>query len=118
VLAALDIVEQEPERRERLWENTRRMQDGFTGMGYDIGESETPVVPVVVGDDMTAFMMTKRLQDEGIFVNAVVSPATPPGRALIRTSYMATHEPEQLDKVLDVFEKVGRELGLLQPRHV
>ncbi|HLB25171.1 MAG TPA: pyridoxal phosphate-dependent aminotransferase family protein [Nitrospirota bacterium] len=118
VLAALDIIEQEPERRERLWENTRKMQKGFKEMGYDIGVSETPVVPVVVGEDMTAFIMTKRLEDEGIFVNPVVSPGTPPGRALIRTSYMATHEDEQLDRVLEIFEKVGRELGVLQPRHV
>jgi 8-amino-7-oxononanoate synthase len=118
VIAALDIIEQEPERRERLWENTHKIQKGFKEMGFDIGVSETPVVPVVVGEDMTAFMMTIRLQEEGIFVNPVVSPATPPGRALIRTSYMATHTSEQLDRVLEVFDKVGRELGILQPRHV
>jgi 8-amino-7-oxononanoate synthase len=118
VIAALDIIEQEPERRERLWENTRKMQKGFKGMGYDIGVSETPVVPVVVSEDMTAFIMTGRLQEEGIFVNPVVSPGTPPGRALIRTSYMATHTSDQLDQVLEVFEKVGKELGILQPRHV
>ena len=118
VIAALEIIEQEPERRERLWENTRMMQKGFREMGYDIGVSDTPVVPVVVGDDLNAFAMTKRLQDEGVFVNPVVSPATPPGRALIRTSYMATHTPEQLDRVLSIFERVGRELGILQPKHV
>jgi 7-keto-8-aminopelargonate synthetase-like enzyme len=118
VIAALDIIEQEPERREKLWENTRKIQKGFKEMGFDIGVSETPVVPVVVGEDMTAFMMTIRLQEEGIFVNPVVSPATPPGRALIRTSYMATHTFEQLDRVLEVFDRVGRELGILQPRHV
>ncbi|MGA2191951.1 MAG: pyridoxal phosphate-dependent aminotransferase family protein [Nitrospirota bacterium] len=118
VIAALDIIEQEPERRAELWRNTRKMQKGFKDMGYDIGVSDTPVVPVVVGEDMTAFMMTKRLHEEGVFVNPVVSPATPPGRALIRTSYMATHKSEQLDQVLDIFEKIGRELGILQPRHV
>jgi 8-amino-7-oxononanoate synthase len=118
VIAALDIIEQEPERRERLWANTRKMQKGFKDMGYDIGTSDTPVVPVVVGEDMTSFIMTGRLMEEGIFVNPVVSPATPPGRALIRTSYMATHTDEQLDQVLEVFERVGRELGILQPRHV
>ncbi len=118
VIAALDIIEQEPERRERLWENTRMMQDGFKEMGYDIGVSETPVVSVVVGDDFTAFNMTGRLQEEGVFVNPVVSPGTAPGRALIRTSYMATHTKEQLEQVLDIFERVGKELGVLQPRHV
>ena len=118
VIAALEIIDSEPERREKLWENTRKMQKGFREMGYDIGTSETPVVPVVVGEDMTAFIMTKRLQDEGVFVNPVVSPATPPGRALIRTSYMATHTTEQLDRVLGIFESVGKELGILQHRHV
>ena len=118
VIAALDIIENEPERRARLWETTRKMQKGFVEMGYDIGASETPVIPVVVGEDMTAFIMTKRLQEEGVFVNPVISPATPPGRALIRTSYMATHTDEQLDLVLEAFEKVGKELGILQPRHV
>jgi len=118
VLTALDIIEQEPERRERLWANTRKMQKGFKDMGYDIGTSDTPVVPVVVGEDMTSFIMTGRLMEEGLFVNPVVSPATPPGRSLIRTSYMATHTDEQLDRVLEVFERVGRELGILQPRHV
>jgi len=118
VIAALDIIEQEPERRARLWENTRMMQKGFKDMGYDIGVSATPVVPVVVGEDMTAFIMTGRLQEEGVFVNPVVSPGTPPGRALIRTSYMATHTKEQLAQVLEIFERVGKELGILQPRHV
>ena len=118
VIAALDIIEKEPERRVRLWENTLKMQKGLKGMGYDIGDTETPVVPVVVGEDMTAFIMNNMLQEAGVFVNPVVSPATPPGRALIRTSYMATHTSEQLDLVLEVFEKVGRELGILQPKPV
>jgi 8-amino-7-oxononanoate synthase len=118
VIAALDIIESEPERRKALWDNTHKMQKGFKEMGYDIGVSETPVVSVVVGEDMTAFMMTKRLQEEGVFANPVVSPATAPGKALIRTSYMATHTFGQLDRVLAIFEKVGRELGILQPKHV
>jgi 7-keto-8-aminopelargonate synthetase-like enzyme len=117
VIAALDIIESEPERRKALWDNTHKMQKGFKEMGYDIGVSETPVVSVVVGEDMTAFMMTKRLQEEGVFVNPVVSPATAPGRALIRTSYMANHTFDQLDRVLNIFEKVGRELGILQTKH-
>ena len=117
VIAALDIIEKEPERREKLWENTRKMQKGFKEMGYDIGTSETPVVPVLVGEDMNAFIMNNMLQDAGVFVNPVVSPATPPGHGLIRTSYMATHTSEQLDFVLEVFEKVGKELGILQPKH-
>lgn len=113
VLAALDIIENEPERREHLWENTRFMMTGLRAIGFDCGESSTPVIPVVVGDDHAAFVMAKRLQEEGVFVNAVVSPASPPGRALIRTSYMATHRREHLTRALEAFHRVGRELGLV-----
>jgi 8-amino-7-oxononanoate synthase len=113
VLAAIDIIEDEPERRERLWENTRFMLSELRAMGFDCGHSETPVIPIVVGEDFDAFKMAVRLQEEGVFVNAVVSPATPPGRALIRTSYMATHTREHLTRALEAFQKVGRELGLV-----
>ncbi|MDT8395395.1 MAG: pyridoxal phosphate-dependent aminotransferase family protein [bacterium] len=113
VSAALDIIDQEPERREKLWKNTRKMLDGFQSLGFDTGAAATPIIPVIVGDDMLVFKMAMLLQDEGVFVNAVVSPATPPGRALLRTSYMATHTDEQLDRVLEVFEKVGRGVGLI-----
>jgi 8-amino-7-oxononanoate synthase len=111
--AAVDIIEREPERRERLWANTRFMMDGFRSLGYDTGESQTPVIPIVVGDDWDAFRMACRLQDNGVFVNPVVSPATPPGRALIRTSYMATHTEAQLSRALDAFRIVGREMGII-----
>jgi 8-amino-7-oxononanoate synthase len=114
VSAALDIIDQEPERREKLWANTRKMMEGFRSYGFDIGDAASPVIPVVVGDDMLAFKMALMLQEEGVFANPVVSPATPPGRALIRTSYMATHTDEQLDRVLDAFVKVGRQVGLIQ----
>ncbi len=112
-MAAVDIIEAEPERRERLWENTRFMLTELRAMGFDCGHSNTPVIPVVVGEDLNAFKTAMRLQDEGVFVNAVVSPATPPGRALIRTSYMATHTREQLARALEAFRKVGREMGLI-----
>jgi len=113
VSAALDIIDQEPERRERLWKNTHRMMDGFKSYGFDIGGAATPIIPVVVGEDLLAFQFALMLQDEGVFANPVVSPAIPSGRALIRTSYMATHTDEHLDRVLEVFVKVGRELGLI-----
>jgi len=112
-LAAVDIIEAEPERRERLWENTRFMLTELRAMGFDCGHSNTPVIPIVVGEDLNAFKTAMRLQEEGVFVNAVVSPATPPGRALIRTSYMATHTREQLTRSLEAFRKVGGEMGLL-----
>jgi 8-amino-7-oxononanoate synthase len=112
-LAALDIIESEPERRERLWENTRFMMTELRGIGFDCGNSRTPVIPIVVGPDQLAFQMAKRLDDEGVFVNAVVSPGSPPGRALIRTSYMATHTKAHLTRALEAFRKVGREMGLV-----
>ncbi len=113
-LATVDIMEREPERRERLWQNTRFFADGLRSLGLDTGESETPVVPVVVGEDFTALQMVHRLHEEGIFVNCVLSPATPPGRALIRTSLMATHTQDQLVRALESIEKVGREVGLVR----
>jgi 8-amino-7-oxononanoate synthase len=113
-LATVEIMDREPERRERLWQNTRFFSEGLRSLGFDTGESRTPVVPVVVGEDLTALRLVHRLQQEGVFVNCVLSPATPPGRALIRTSLMATHSTEQLARALDAFEKVGREVGLVK----
>lgn len=113
-LATIDIMENEPERRAQLWDNTRFFSEGLRSMGLDTGESRTPVVPVVVGEDFTALRMVQRLHEEGIFVNCVLSPATPPGRALIRTSLMATHTREQLSRALDAIERVGREVGLVR----
>ena len=113
VIAALDIIDQEPERRERLWHNTRKMMVAFKQMGYDTGSAETPIIPLVIGEMERTFLMWKTLFDEGVFVNPVVPPATPPGRCCIRTSYMATHTDEMLDRVLSVIEKVGRKLGII-----
>jgi len=113
VMKALEILQREPERRERLWENTSYMQREFTTLGFDTGESASPVIPLVVGEDLTAFQMTMRLQEEGVFVNPVVSPAVPLGRAMIRTSYMATHTREHLDGALEAIAKVGREIGVI-----
>jgi 7-keto-8-aminopelargonate synthetase-like enzyme len=113
-LATLDIMENEPERRARLWENARFFSEGLRSLGLDTGGSRTAVVPVVVGEDLAALKMVQRLHEEGVFVNCVLSPATPPGRALIRTSLMATHTREQLSRALDAIEKVGREVGLVR----
>jgi len=113
VLAALDIIETEPERRENLWKNARRMQKEFKSLGFDIGNSSTPIVPIVVGGDIDAFVFWKELFDNGVFANPVISPAVPPGQAMIRTSYTATHTSEQLDRVVEVIAKVGRAKGLI-----
>jgi len=113
VLAALDIIESEPERRERLWKNARRMQKEFRNLGFNIGKTETPIVPIVVGQDLDAFAFWKALFDNGVFTNPVISPAVPPGQAMIRTSYTATHTDEHLDRIVEVVAKVGREKGLI-----
>jgi 8-amino-7-oxononanoate synthase len=113
VSAAVDIIENEPERIEWLWKNTHKMLKGFKELGFDSGPSETPIIPIIVGQDETAFKFVMMLQEEGVFANVAVSPAVPPGKALIRTSYMATHTDEHLDKVLEAFKKVGKALGLI-----
>ena len=112
-MQALEIVEREPERRKRLWENTKYMKGQLRALGFDTGDSQSPVIPITIGEDLTTFVMVKRLQEEGVFANAVISPAVPPGCSLIRTSYMATHERKHLDRALDVLEKVGREIGAI-----
>lgn len=113
VLAALGIVIREPERRAQLWENTRYMQRELYGLGFDTGGSETPVIPMVVGDDRTVFSMVSRLHEDGVFVNPVITPAVPPGRAMIRTSYMATHSRAHLDEALSALQRIGREAGVI-----
>ncbi|MDI6864311.1 aminotransferase class I/II-fold pyridoxal phosphate-dependent enzyme [Thermodesulfovibrio yellowstonii] len=113
VSAAIDIIESEPERREQLWKNTNKMLKGFKELGFDIGVAETPIIPVIVGEDELAFKFVMMLQEEGVFANVAVSPAVPPGKALIRTSYMATHTDEHLDRVLEAFKKVGKALGVI-----
>ncbi|MCK4666116.1 aminotransferase class I/II-fold pyridoxal phosphate-dependent enzyme, partial [Candidatus Dependentiae bacterium] len=113
VLAVLDIIKNEPERREQLWKNTEKMRKGFKDLGFDAGESVTPIIPIRVGDFMLAFKMRKMLLDSGVFVNPVVPPAVPQGDSLIRTSFMATHTEEQLDKALKAFEIIGKELNII-----
>ncbi len=113
VSAAVDIIENEPERLEMLWKNTHKMLRGFKELGFKIGPSRTPIIPITVGEDEVAFKMIIMLQEEGVFANVAVSPAVPPGKALIRTSYMATHTDDHLDKVLEAFKKVGKAIGLI-----
>ena len=113
VIAALNIVENEPDRRKQLWENTHFMKRQLQDFGFDTGDSDSPVIPIIVGDDITTFTMAKRLQEEGVFANPVVTPAVPPGQAMIRTSYMATHRREHLDQALAALKKVGRELDIV-----
>lgn len=112
-LAAVEVIEQEPERREILWRNAKMLRDGFQQIGFDTGLSETPVVPVMMGDENIILHAWRRLFDAGVFASPVLYPAVPPGKALMRTSCMATHTPAHLDRVLSIFEKVAKEMNLL-----
>ena len=113
VSTALDMIEEEPELRARLWRNTHKLLKGYKTIGYDTGTSETPIIPVIIKDTMKTHEMCRLLFDNGVFVNSIISPAVPPGRELLRTSFMATHTDKQLDKVLAAFEKVGRQVGVI-----
>ena len=113
VSTALDIIEEQPQLRIQLWKNTHKMLKSYNELGYDTGTSETPIIPIIIKDNMKVYEMCKLLFENGVFVNPVISPAVPPGRELLRTSYMATHTEQQLDKVLGAFEKVGKQLGII-----
>jgi 8-amino-7-oxononanoate synthase len=113
VLAALQVMKDEPERIERVNQIAARMRSEYKRLGFNIGNSETPVVPIIIGDDMLTFLTWRGLFDAGVFVNPVISPAVPAGQQLLRTSYMASHTDEQLDRVLEIMEQVGKAVGLI-----
>jgi len=113
VLAALEILRSEPERRVALWENTRRLQEGLRSLCFDIGLTETPIIPVLIGTLENTFLFWRKLFDAGVFTNPVVPPAVPPSQCRLRTSLMATHTADQVDFALEAFAKIGRELGVV-----
>jgi len=113
VSKALDIIIAEPQRRKRLWQITERMHRDFRALGFDIGHTETPIIPIMIGENMKTFKFWKMLFDQCLFANTAISPAVPPGTARIRTSYTATHTDAQMDRVLEVFEKVGKKMGVI-----
>jgi 8-amino-7-oxononanoate synthase len=113
VLAALEVLKREPERRARLWANTRRLQEGMRSLGYNIGETETPIVPVLIGPMETTFVFWRKLFDAGVFTNPVMPPAVAPSQCRLRTSLMATHTFDQIDFCLEQFGRIGRELGVI-----
>lgn len=114
-LKALDIMETEPELVETLWDNAEYMRKGLIEMGYDTGKSNTPVIPILIRDDFRTVMAWHALISEGVYTNPVVPPGVPPGSSLLRTSYMASHTKEHLDRALQAFKVVGERLDLLQP---
>jgi 8-amino-7-oxononanoate synthase len=113
VLAALEIIQNEPERIERLWDNTHYALKGFKEMGFDTGKTESPIIPLFVRDDAKTFMFTKMCLQDGVFVNPVVTPAVPSDATLIRFSLMATHTHEQIDRALEVCQKIGKKLEII-----
>lgn len=114
VLAALDVIENEPDYVQRLWDNAAFMKQGLTELGFDIGESETPIIPIIVGDEMRTILFWKALFEEGLFTNPVIPPGVPPNKSLLRTSYMATHTRPQLERALDILDVVGHRLDILE----
>ena len=113
VIAALEVMLEEGERRDSLWANTHHFQKGLADLGFNLLETETPIIPVVIGPDETTFLFWRRLFEEGVFTNPVVAPAVPPGEGRLRASLIATHTADQIDDALEVFGRVGRELGLI-----
>ena len=116
VLAALDIIENEPKHVQQVWKNAEYMRQGLKKLGYDTGNSQTPVIPVKIGEQYRTGLTWMALIEEGVYTNPVVPPATPPNQALLRTSYIATHRREHLDRALVAFETVGRNLDLIPAR--
>ena len=112
-IAALDLMLENPHLIDKLIKNCDKMRKGFSKLGFKIIDGQTGVVPVIIGDDMNTFIFWRKLFDAGVFVNAFISPGVPPGMQMLRTSYMATHEDEHLDKILEIFEKIGKELGVI-----
>ena len=113
VLEALHIMQREPWRRDQLWANSRRLHEGLSAFGFDLGSSETPIVPVLIGPLEKTFLFWRKLFDAGVFTNPVVPPAVPPSQCRLRTSLMATHTAQQIDHALEVFGRLGKELGVI-----
>ena len=116
VLACLEIMEQEPERRAQLWRNAEYLRSGLQTLGFDTVGSETPIIPVASGDMEHTFIFWKALFDAGVFTNPVLPPAVPENSCRLRTSVMATHTTEQLDRVLDAFARVREQVQALGPQ--
>ncbi len=113
VIAALDVIEKNPGYVQQVWDNANFMKKGLSELGFNIGNSETTVIPIIIGDDMRAITFWRALFDAGVYTNVFIPPAVPPNKSSLRTSYMATHTREQLQQALDILEKVGKELEII-----
>lgn len=112
-LAALEIMQEEPERIERVWKISNRMREGLKSLGFDIGNSCTPIIPIYIRDKWKTLYMWKELFDLGVYCNPVLPPGVPPNQSLLRTSYMATHTEDHIDRALEIFEKAGKKIGII-----
>lgn len=112
-IAALEVLKANPDLPKRVVSNAQKVRDGLMQSGFNVVDGETAIVPIIIGDDEKTFTIWKMLYDEGIFVNAFISPATPPGMQMLRTSYMASHTDEHIDYIIETFKKLGRKLGLI-----
>jgi 7-keto-8-aminopelargonate synthetase-like enzyme len=115
VLKALEIIEAEPYRIDRLWENAGYMRDNLRAIGYDVGQSNSPIIPIIIRDEYRTVLAWRALIEEGVYTNPVIPPGVAPNGSLLRTSYMATHTREHLDRALEAFNVVGERLDLLIP---
>lgn len=109
---AIDLIDEEPERRIRLWENAKHLADGLKEMGFDTGRTQTPIIPLLIGDNDKTFLLWRLMFDAGIFVNPVISPAVPPNRTMIRMSLMATHTSAHIDRILGVIDSCAKKAGI------
>lgn len=114
VLKSLEIIQGEPKRILRLQQIAAKMKNGLSSLGYDTGNSETPIVPLIIGDPEKTFRLFNAFFERGVYVNPVVTPAVPPDRCLLRTSYMATQTDQELDTILSVAEDEGKRLGIIR----
>jgi glycine C-acetyltransferase len=112
-LAAFDVLEQEPERIQNLWDNTKYFKQGLAAAGFNTGMSETPITPVIVGEAKTAYQFSAALFEEGVLATGIGFPTVPEGKARVRTIVTATHTRQELDRALEVFTRVGKRMGIL-----
>lgn len=115
IIKAIEIIEDEPQRIKKLWDNSAYLMKRFKAMGLNTGETATPIIPVIIGDNEKTFMLWRMLYDAGLFTNPVVSPAVPPKRSLLRVVVTATHTKEQLDRALDIFETCAKKVLKKKP---
>ncbi|MBK8054561.1 MAG: pyridoxal phosphate-dependent aminotransferase family protein [Saprospiraceae bacterium] len=116
VIAAVDLIQQEPERLQQLWDNTHYAKKALNDVGFDTGHSVTPIIPILIRDDFKTFQLTKMALDNGVFVNPVVSPAVPSTSSLIRYSLMATHTKDQIDRSIDVLYSLSKQIGVFDQK--